>query len=360
MHMHCMCVCGEKKSRARAGHSASDSMSATYLAAAAQRASDSMSDTAAAAQRAVDAGNSPKPADSPAPKRAALREPREPLRERVAAGSLVELTDTLLGEGATSQVWLGHFGPQRLEVAAKVVSKAGLGKDEIKWFREEIAIHKKLRHPNICMLHGAFEDLKKFTMVLSLCRGGSLCDTMGRALVSGEPLSEALVRHAFVQLLAALRHCHGLGIVHRDVKLENCCWTTREERTLQLIDFGYASTTDVHTAFSGSAHYAAPEMHAADAHGGPPFSCARADVWSAGVCLFAMLATQLPFGGEEETAEERDALRAKVMAGAWDTLPDERSDDALELVSGMLCVDPAERSTLNEVAATPWVVGAGG
>ena len=208
----------------------------------------------------------------------------------------------------------GYFGAAapKLEVAVKVVSKEGLDKHEIRWFRDEIAIHKKLRHPNICMLHGAFEDLRKFTMVLSLCHGGSLCDTMGRAHVSGEPLSESAVRHAFSQLVAALRHCHGLGIVHRDVKLDNCCWTTAEERVLQLIDFGYASTTDVHTAFSGSAHYAAPEVHLADAHGGPSYSCSKSDTWSAGVCLFAMLATQLPFGGDEETEDERDALREKV------------------------------------------------
>ena len=128
-----------------------------------------------------------------------------------------------------------------------------------------------------------------------------------------------------------------------------------EERVLQLIDFGYSSTTDVHTAFSGSAHYAAPEVHLADVNGGPSYSCSKSDTWSAGVCLFAMLATQLPFGGEEETDDERDALRAKVCAGSWDVLPEERSDESLELVSGLLTVDPAERSTLDEVWASAWM-----
>ena len=82
--------------------------------------------------------------------------PAAAARARSGATSL-QLTKTLLGEGATSKVYLGRFGPTRSEVAAKVVRKSEMSAEELGWIREEIAIHKRLRHAHICTLHGALE-----------------------------------------------------------------------------------------------------------------------------------------------------------------------------------------------------------
>jgi len=284
--------------------------------------------------------------------RGALKKERSPRATPRELQPQVELSETKLGEGATATVWLAYFGPSRTEVAAKVVSKRGMDKQEIGWIREEIASHKKLRHPNICALHGSFEDLTKFTICLALCRGGSLVDMMGRALDTGALLPDATVHSAFAQLIGAMRHLESMGIVHRDIKLDNLCWVDEHAKVLKLIDFGYASMTDEHTQFTGSAHFAAPEVHRADAEGGLAFSCRAADVWSAGVCLFAMLATRLPFNGGEETAEEKSALRRKICAGEPDEpLPETRSRASIDLASRMLVVDVGGRATLEHVAA---------
>ena len=135
----------------------------------------------------------------------------------VGAGS--EITSEMLGEGATGRVWLGRFGPKRAAVAAKVVRKSALNTEQLQWIRDEIAIHKPLRHSHICTLHGALENASTITMILSLCRGGSLCDTMGRALETNCPIGEEKSRAAFLQLCGALHYCHRNGVVHRDIKL---------------------------------------------------------------------------------------------------------------------------------------------
>jgi len=119
------------------------------------------------------------------------------------------------GEGARRRSgWHILVSDTRNEVAAKVVSKKGLDKNQIGWIREEIAIHKRLRHPNICTLHGSFESLSTITICLSLCRGGSLVDMMGAMLYVGELLAAAHVHGAFVQLLSALRYLESVGFVH--------------------------------------------------------------------------------------------------------------------------------------------------
>jgi serine/threonine protein kinase len=120
---------------------------------------------------------------------------------------------------------------------------------------------------------------------------------------------------------------------------------------------GYAATVNEQSNFAGSPHYAAPEVHDALEPGTPPYICTAADVWSAGVCFFAMLATQLPFGGSEDTEEDLEVLREKIRAGRWDVQPD-CSDDALDLVTRMLAVDADARMTLDDVCEHVWVGGA--
>jgi len=119
------------------------------------------------------------------------------------------------GEGARRRSgWHILVSDTRNEVAAKVVSKKGLDKNQIGWIREEIAIHKRLRHPYICTLHGSFKSLSNIMICLSLCRGGSLVDMMGAMLYVGELLAAAHVHGAFVQLLSALRYLESVGFVH--------------------------------------------------------------------------------------------------------------------------------------------------
>ena len=202
-----------------------------------------------------------------------------------------------------------------------MAKRTSLSEEEQQWLRDEIAMQSTLDHRNICQLLTHFETPSKITLVLQLCRGGSLVDTMSEAVEDGVPLTEPTVRVACAQLLSAMGYLASRGIVHRDIKLANGCWVDEEREWLVLTDFGYATSTDEHSTFAGSAHYAAPEVHRAeDPSNTAPisFSASLADVWSAGVCLYAMLATALPFNGPEETEDDRQALREKVYRGEWD------------------------------------------
>lgn len=88
-----------------------------------------------------------------------------------------------------------------------------------------------------------------------------------------------------------------MGILHRDVKLENLlCDTSTRPPKVKLCDFGHAVThrdmsEDRH--FYGTPGYAAPEVMQ-----GPVWT-PKADVWAMGVVMYALLANALPFEYED-------------------------------------------------------------
>ena len=279
-----------------------------------------------------------------------------------------DLTDELLGTGATSKVWLASFGDEKVKVAAKVCSKKQMDAEDLKSVREEIALHRTLNHRNIVKLHAAKETEISVSLVLQLCNGGSLVDTMEKSRLSESPLSEGYVRAAFTQLLDAILYLSSLGIHHLDIKLANGCWVDASRTHLVLIDFGHATTRELHSEFIGTAQFAAPEVQLAateaklersDKPGAfARFAAGPADVWSLGVVLYAMLATALPFDGEEDTCEERKVLREKVCAGKWDA-PLQRPKAAKDLCQRMLTVSVKKRASLKAVKAHVWVQAAG-
>ena len=284
--------------------------------------------------------------------------------EAAAAYSPLDVSDELLGEGATAKVYRGYWGMERLPVAAKVASKDGLDADEIRWLKEEIAIQSSLAHRNVCSCFGSLESSSSITLVLQLCEGGCLIDTLMEAHEKGNKLKEPLCKDITRQMLGGLCYCESVGVHHRDVKLANLCWVDHMRTWLVLADFGYASRKDEHRTFAGSANFAAPEVHQTDeeipeAERGPPYSTAKADAWSAGVVLFTLLAGALPFSGEEEEPEDRKALREKVCTSQFDVpLKDlKRSAPSKELVKRLLTVDAAKRISLKEASEHKWLKG---
>ena len=125
-------------------------------------------------------------------------------------------------------------------------------------------------------------------------------------------LSANLLRVLTAQVLAALRVCGQLGIVHCDVKPENVLLRSLDSGDVKLIDFGSACLASRPPySYVQSRFYRAPEVLLGAGYG-PPI-----DVWSLG-CVAAELFLGLPlFPG----ASEYDQLRRIVeMVGP---LPDE-------------------------------------
>jgi serine/threonine protein kinase len=198
--------------------------------------------------------------------------------------------------GGMATVWLGEDLDLGRPVAVKVLSDV-LATDPAyrARFRREATVAARLAHPNLVRLYD-FGDGERPYLVMEYVEGPSLAEVID----SGEPLAaEPLAR----QLLGALDHIHGAGVVHRDVKPGNVLIDRRGAG--RLTDFGIAQPEDATRITDtgnviGTLRYMAPEV----ARGGP--ATERSDLYSAGV----VLAEAASDNGSPRLRESIDRLRA--------------------------------------------------
>lgn len=105
----------------------------------------------------------------------------------------------------------------------------------------EIAIIKELDHPNILKVHEAYEDKDFLYIVTEIINGGELFDEIGKRQNFTEQDAAVIIR----QILEAMAYCHGLNIVHKDLKPENLLLQERDNvEYVKVIDFGTAQKFD--------------------------------------------------------------------------------------------------------------------
>ncbi|CAM9272498.1 unnamed protein product [Choristocarpus tenellus] len=254
-------------------------------------------------------------------------------------------------------------------VAIKIMYKDGMSIRAAQQLRKEITAMKALNHPNVIRLknvHENFTYVKKnglekdvVILVLELAAGGELFDFM---MYTGA-FPEVIARTYFEQarkryiLLSALETCHNMGIAHRDIKPENVLLDNRYQ--LRVADFGLSSIMEDENGVCytecGTRSYMAPEVLAKQ-----PYDGAKADLWSAGVVLFIMIAGNPPF----QTATSSDWWFKAVSAGRYDRFWAAHlrgcphfPELAQAFLNRIFVADPSQRATLQELKSHPWLLG---
>jgi len=236
-----------------------------------------------------------------------------------------------LGSGGSGSVWLARDERNGLDVALKIVPREG--KAATRAEREALAA-ARLRHERCLRAYALERDSRNVYIAYEYVAG----QTMREALRAGD-LNDAESVEAAAQVLEALAHAHGRGVVHRDVKPSNVLVADGEELSIRLLDFGLAQLADEETLTAtgdvpGTLAYVPPER----LHGEP--GDPAADVWAVGVMLWEALAGWHPFwnGSLLETARRIETGAAPLVSVRPD-LPKTLG----ALVDRMLALNPAAR-----------------
>ena len=287
-----------------------------------------------------------------------------------AAGSRLGGTDgekyelgELLGEGAFATVHRAKCVASGIRYAIKLIDKDGTDLAEAK--RELDILECVGMHKHIVGLFDSFVQPSNWVLVLELAEGGEVFER----ICDGGPFSEADAASVVRQVVLALQHMHGLGVVHRDLKPENLLLVSQAaEAHVKVADFGLASLLGdppggEHGEVAGTITYMAPELLGDAVREDALAVGPGLDVWSLGVVLFNLLSGYQPFDPKGNIDDNE--LQRRISAAEWgfSDFPDRWqhvSAAAQRLVSGMLHPSADQRLSCEQILASAWVGGEGG
>ena len=252
-----------------------------------------------------------------------------------------------IGTGRFSSVRMGTHKATGKKYAIKILDKTDMDAKEKESLRDEIAILKLVRHPNVIQLKNHFETRKYTFIVMTLCSGGDLFDR----LVAKKRFLEPVVKSLIFKVLNVVKYLHDRGIVHRDLKPENIGMVSNERDDDILIgDFGlskFASPHEIMKLPCGTLAYVAPEVFSTRGYGH------KIDMWSVGVITYLLLRGRLPFD-----SKKKEEILSKIQAGVFslnDDVWNLISNEAKDFISSCLCLCVDKRVDVNQALLHPFI-----
>eukprot|EP00573_Skeletonema_grethae_P001917 CAMPEP_0201687024 /NCGR_PEP_ID=MMETSP0578-20130828/1247_1 /ASSEMBLY_ACC=CAM_ASM_000663 /TAXON_ID=267565 /ORGANISM="Skeletonema grethea, Strain CCMP 1804" /LENGTH=754 /DNA_ID=CAMNT_0048171141 /DNA_START=203 /DNA_END=2467 /DNA_ORIENTATION=- len=229
--------------------------------------------------------------------------------------------------------------------AVKTILTSRIQKDQMDELVNEITIMRKLDHPYVLKLYEVYHVKRKLWLVTELLTGGDL---------TSRKHSEYATKNVIEQVLRALVYLHRMGVVHRDIKLENILYENNgKNATVRLIDFGLSRTFDRTTVmgdYARTPYTLTPEA----ATTGHRHATDKSDVWAVGVIAFIMLSGEFPFV-KTHSDLKNDSLMERLKKGRFEFGITWKGRaityQAKQFVTGCLEKDPSKRWTAKEALA---------
>ena len=260
----------------------------------------------------------------------------------------IYIRKNILGRGSFGTVYLVKHRDLTRYFAMKVIKKSTTkNKEDEEDLMNEIEILRKLDHPNILKITDFYSLKNEYNIITEYCQEGELFDE----IKANAPFSEVLAAWYMNQILSAVCYCHNMNILHRDLKPENILIVKRQKNgfhPIKIIDFGTAKVfkkeKNEHLLI-GSAYYIAPEVLSRN-------YTELCDLWSCGVIMYILLTGRPPFNGlnEEEIMKKIKEGTYDMTRYPWGII----SDDAKDLIKGLLQVNPKKRFTAKQALEHKW------
>ncbi|XP_056009240.1 calcium/calmodulin-dependent protein kinase kinase 1-like isoform X3 [Ostrea edulis] len=273
-----------------------------------------------------------------------------------------------IGKGSYGIVKLAYNEQDDVHYAMKILSKSRL-KKKAGFFRRpppsrdgkaiarplapmdrvyrEIAILKKLDHPNVVRLVEVLDDPNEdnLYMAFELVEKGEVLE-----VPTDKPLSEDQAWLYMRDIILGTEYLHYQKIIHRDIKPSNLL--LGDDGHLKIADFGVSNEftgSDITlTNTAGTPAFMAPETLKEEKEN---FSGKATDVWAIGITLYCFVIGRCPFEDEFPLSLHKKIMNDPVKFPEKPVVSEKLKD----LILKMLDKIPDTRITLPEIKEHPWV-----
>jgi len=284
-----------------------------------------------------------------------------------------------LGDGASATVHLVQDKVSGLNFACKVVKLSEMNDQQS--MRTELDIVRNAHHKNVIQVFEIYESPACLWLIMELAYGSmeSIYEKWiksNSSKYSGKTNcfgNEAQIISIFKQLLQGLQYLHSIGVIHRDLKLDNILITGEDSNgfIVKISDFGLSAKVDISsetmkmnwnnknfnkmTERWGNVDHFAPEL--INQAYGP-----QADVWSLGCVFYEILTNTRAIDSYEisRTGPSNVSKYSKILKYQRDFQnrsywPHAISSNPLakSLILGMMTVNPVRRLSVTECLNHP-------
>jgi len=255
-----------------------------------------------------------------------------------------ELGDKIHG-GTFAIVYACVHKHSNCKYAVKVIQRDGKPETD-EAVLHEVSVMARLDHQNIVEVLDFFEEDEQYYIVMELLAGGDVFDR----IIDSKSYTEYDARKLARFMLETVGYMHSQGIAHRDIKPQNLLLVSKEDNAMiKVADFGFAKR--VHTPKSLTSRCGTPSYVAPEILNSMPYD-QMCDMWSCGVVLYSLLCGYTPFADDNQ-----EAMFARVKAGDFEFYDEEWShisQDAKDLIAGLLQVNPDDRLSAAAALESPW------
>ncbi|XP_052228908.1 calcium/calmodulin-dependent protein kinase kinase 1-like isoform X3 [Dreissena polymorpha] len=215
----------------------------------------------------------------------------------------------------------------------------------------EIAILKKLDHPNVVRLVEVLDDPEEdnLYMAFELVEKGEVME-----LPTSQTLPEEKAWSYFRDIILGIEYLHYQKIIHRDIKPSNLL--LGDDDHIKIADFGVSNEftgNDIFlTSTAGTPAFMAPEALKEEKEN---FGGRALDVWAMGITLYCFLYGRCPFEDDMPLSLHKKILTDPVIFPEKPVI----SENLKDLILKMLNKDPEKRITLPSIKEHAWVTKEG-
>ncbi|XP_071525007.1 serine/threonine-protein kinase TNNI3K-like isoform X2 [Panulirus ornatus] len=264
-----------------------------------------------------------------------------------------------IGSGSFGKVYKGKYN-DKIVAVKRYRANMSYGKSDVEMFCREVSVLGSLDSPYIVKFVGAcLHDPSQFAIVTEFVPGGSLFSTLHEQKRSIDTITRFNIA---IDVAKGMHYLHTLPqpIIHRDLNSHNIL--LNNECHARVADFGESRFVrniceENMTKQPGNLRWMAPEVFT---------QCTRysikADVFSFGLCLWELLASELPFAHLKPAAAAADmaykhsrppldlAFPVEVsvlLEKAWHKVPEERPDFS-QIIEDLETLCKSQKYTLQD------------